>query len=128
MFPMASRRRRRVDARLVDLLHVVSSELETVANDIVQLGESIAEDRERAGSADLQAFDLIGQNALAQARLLGELGRRLATSGNGDVRSLLSLVEAVPFHAVRLRLRAALRGEPLIERAATEPIDEAEWF
>lgn len=120
---------RSVDAKLVALLEAVSGEVSVVAQDIIQLGDALAGDTGTAGSEDLQAFDLISQNAVAQARLLREISRKIAV-GETHADSLLPLIEAVPFHKSRLRLMAALAGKDLRAECTElpEPVDGTDWF
>ena len=122
------------DERIVELLHVITEEIYAVASDIVRLGEQLSadiEDVEKGGRiSDMQAFDLIGQNTLAQARLLQEIGRRLAADDRQGIATLVALIEAVPFHRSRQRLGAVLtgaeRGNATQEDAADE--EDTDWF
>lgn len=120
--------------RFIDLLQVVTGEINALASDIVRLGEMLADNSEGSEGkrhvGDLQAFDLISQNALAQARLLDEIGRKIRSKDQDDIRSLLLLIAAVPFHNSRQRLEAALNNEePVVSLPQMSDLsDGTDWF
>jgi hypothetical protein len=102
-------------AALLALLNSVADELYAQVCEIVRLGESLSAD-ELGGDrnrriCDLQTFDLLAQNALAQARLLKGIERELAEGGSQTIsESIVMMIEDVPFHKARQRLYTAYVG------------------
>jgi hypothetical protein len=99
---------------LLALLRSVSDELYSLVCDIVRLGESLSADEvdgdRRQRVQDLQAFDLLAQSALAQARLLQGIERGLV-GGKNEGKNISLLIGDVPFHKVRQRLSSAYSGK-----------------
>lgn len=122
----------RVDA-LLAVLRSVCSEAHSLAFDITALGETLSSDRQpKAGSElfqDLQSFDPLSQRALAMARLLHGI-ERLLSSQEADWRTRAeALIQAVPFHAERERLAAALQGrEAAVLNTGTNNDEGLDWF
>ena len=76
---------------------------------------------------DLQNFDLIAQSAQSHAQLLNELIDTMTHSPECDPSRLETLIEIIPFHGVRGRLNAALKGLS-VQEDATDSDNEADWF
>ena len=127
---------RAIDAKpggVVGLLAAVSAEVASIASDITALGDSLADfaaGEPVAPYSDMQMFDLIGQNAQAQARLLAELVRCIADGERTETGSLRIAIGDIPFHNTRQRLYAALDGDAAA--SASCPSDEdgqdTDWF
>jgi hypothetical protein len=102
-------------AALFALLRAVCDEIHSLGCDIVSLGDVLSGPTSDAHSTkrtrDLQAFDAIGQRAIAQARLLQGLERMLSGAEIQTGDGIDRLIECVPFHAERCRLFAAFRGQ-----------------
>jgi hypothetical protein len=103
----------RVDA-LLAFLRLICEELQSLAFDIANLGEILSGDGEpeveKNPTYELQAFDLLSQRVLAQARLLHGV-EHLHSRQTSDWKARAdALIQAVPFHAQRQRLAAALEG------------------
>ncbi len=120
------------DEAALSLMRTLCEEMHLLACEIVQLGESLSEEyAEQPGMRmrDLQSFDMISQNAVAQARLLKGLERRLSGITAADEPDIDALIEAVPFLEVRRRLLAAYRGpEAVCASPASAPADDADWL
>lgn len=120
-------------ARVIDFLAAVTAEVEMIAGEIVDLGDKLAacavEESAGVPHADMQKFDLISQNAQAQARLLAAIVCNLSAGGSKDDESLRAAIGSVPFHRSRQRLLAALDGA-CGEGGEAEDLDdqETDWF
>lgn len=116
---------------LGDLLHAIGEELHVLACEIVALGEHFSRDVGPETSAErmraLQAFDTLGQQALAQSRLLSGVERCMA--GREDKKSVVELIAGVPVHAVRNRLMAIATGHiSAVVRHGAEADGDIDWF
>ena len=119
---------------LLALLRSVSDELYALVCEIVRLGESLSADELEGDRnrriCDMQAFDLLAQSALAQARLLQGIERGLVEHSEGIAKVITLLIEDVPFHKARQRLSSAYAGESKPEQSQL-PWDDAgglDWF
>ena len=119
---------------LLALLGSVADELYTLVCEIVRLGESLSSDEMDGDKTrricDLQSFDLLSQSALAQARLLKGIERGLSDEGREAAKSIVVMIEDVPFHKIRQRLYSAYTGKDKPD-AVDLPWDETgdlDWF
>jgi hypothetical protein len=117
----------------VALLAAVSAEVASIAGEITVLGDRLADCAEgdpATPSTDMQMFDLISQNAQAQARLLAELVRCIAGGDEAETGPLRMAIDAVPFHNTRQRLYAALDGAavPPAGSPSDEGCHDTDWF
>lgn len=118
---------------VVDLLAAVSAEVTSIAGEIIVLGDRLADcaaGEPATSRTDLQMFDLISQNAQAQARLLTELARCIAEGEQAETGPLLIAIGAVPFHNTRQRLYAALEGAASAPAGSPSDQDchDTDWF
>ena len=101
-------------ARIVAFLSAVAGEVSDIAGGIVELGDKLSARAAHATGpmrhSDLQMFDLLGQNAQAQARLLTEIVRVLSEKEAAGHASLRCAVDTVPFHKARQKFHAVLDG------------------
>src|ERR1700761_9618106 len=98
------------DEAVLSLMRTLCEEMHLLACEIVQLGESLSDEYAEQPAMrmrDLQSFDMISQNAVAQARLLKGVERRLSGLAPPDNPDITALIEAVPFQDVRRRLLAS---------------------
>lgn len=120
--------------KITDLLAAVAAEVAMIASETIVLGDKLAAHAvERAADvphADMQMFDLISQNAQAQARLLDEIVRRFNAGPSEDEAVLRAVIGTVPFHISRQRLLAALDGGSAAFAAgpAESSCEETDWF
>ena len=117
---------------VLSLMRTLCEEMHLLACEIVQLGETLSEEYAEQPTMrmrDLQSFDMISQNAVAQARLLKGVERRLSgltTPGDPDITAL---IEAVPFLDVRRRLLASFHGPDAVGASpASAPAGDADWL
>lgn len=107
--------RRDDEGALLSLLRSICDELQLIAWEVVQLGDALSGEehvpRTPESQRVLQSFDLIGQHALAQARLLRGVEMHLSGHETAELRHIDDLIEAVPFETVRRRLSAAYCGD-----------------
>lgn len=100
------------DNRLFRLLDAMASEISVWGKEIFHLGDRLIEAIATGGQNDrireMQHFDVIGQGVLANAGLLKELARRMAAKHTLTNDDIDTLVDSIPFHAIRERLSAAL--------------------
>lgn len=108
------------------LLEALAADLAFLAGDVERLGENLSEAYTKGKTVDyafaLQQFDLIAQGVYAISHMIGGLSPCLARSDTDA--ALQQLIDKIPFHAARLRLRAALDGTQIDEPTPTEDIDE----
>ena len=103
--PAPSEDRSGAPAMVLDLLAAVTAEVASIAREIVVLGDRLAADA--SGHAvgrvrtDMQMFDLIGQNAEAQARLLAEIVKSFAAGDEAGKAPLQAAIGSVPFQIGR---------------------------
>lgn len=120
----------RVEA-LLAVLRSVCADAHSLAIDIAALGEALSGRRAPQSELlqDLQYFDPLTQRALAMARLLHGI-ERLLSSQPPDWRARAeALIQAVPFHAERERLAAALHGREVIcVESCVSNVEELDWF
>ncbi len=118
--------------RTLRLLRAVSTEMSDLSQDIVRLGEALSSEilaiKQTGRLHDLQSFDLIAQSAQSHAELLHKLIDTMAHAEECEPSRLESLIEIIPFHVVRGRLSAALKGQAAQARTADVPDDGADWF
>lgn len=120
--------------KVIDLLAAVAAEVAVIAEDTIVLGDKLAAYAvERAAGvphADMQMFDLISQNAQAQARLLAEIVRKLSDGRPADQADLRAAIGTVPFHKSRQRLLSALDGDLAVSAAGLpeERCEDTDWF
>lgn len=132
--PAPSEDRSGAPAMVLELLSAVTAEVASIAREIVVLGDKLAADASGHGTGqvrtDMQMFDLIGQNAEAQARLLAEIVRSFAAGDEAGKAPLRAAIGSVPFHASRQRLYAVLEGASDGPAAviADECDQETDWF
>lgn len=91
----------------------LASEWRTIATEIARLGAELSRLAELKSDdglvADMQQFDLLHQQTLAQAELMLRLVEASpAATSEGQCRTL---IEAIPFEHVRNRLMAAMAGK-----------------
>jgi len=115
------------------LLRTMYDEAFAIGWDIINLGDELSSELDSIRDArhvrDLQSFDLIGQRAIAQARLLQGL-ERLLSAHTVDYKTCIdALIRDVPFEAERRRLFAALRGQEYTD-AGPDPVggDDLDLF
>lgn len=87
-----------VPASALTLLGTLSGELHLHAIEIAALGESLSQPGDRVVA--MQAFDALGQRAMAFMHLLRGLERELA----GNDGSVAQAIARIPFHDLRQRL------------------------
>jgi hypothetical protein len=110
------------------MLDGIGNELQMVGSEILRLGEALSELMDAPlDFSQMQSFDALSQNTLAQARLIIDLAR-LARDESVSSTTLLGLIEDVPFLSVRQRLRAAI-GHPAdqIDEELTDDDAVALW-
>ncbi|MGB8364288.1 MAG: hypothetical protein ACLQUZ_16010 [Rhizomicrobium sp.] len=114
------------------LLRAVSAEMSDLSQDIVRLGEALSGEilaiKQTGRLHDLQSFDLIAQSAQSHAQLLHKLIDTMSHAEGCSPSGLESLIETIPFHRVRGRLNAALKGQAGEVEKADAPGDDADWF
>lgn len=101
---------------LLSLLRAVADELYALVCEMERVGDSLssceishdASSSRRIG--DLQTFDLLAQSARALARLIREIERNLGRPEGNAEKSIVLMIEDVPFHEVRQRLYSAFAG------------------
>lgn len=98
--------------RLFRLLEAIASEISALGNEIFSLGDrltgAIAAGDQNDRIKELQHFDVIGQGVQAHAEILKTLAQRLDTPRTLTDGDIDTLIGAIPFHAIRERLGAAL--------------------
>lgn len=108
------------------LVEALAADLALLTNDIDRLGNGLSEayisGQKIEYALALQQFDLISQGINAIARLLDGLGPLIVQ--DADETALLQLIDKIPFHAARLRLRAALDGTQGDKSTVGEDLDE----
>lgn len=124
---------RRGTAALVHAaLSALAAEWWRLAQDITRLGESLSAQALAQGRLEqvrtLQAFDLIGQDAAAQARLLQEFSYWLASPKDFTASRVLQMIGKVPFQEVRRRLSAAIEGPMADPSDPSEDDSSVQWF
>ena len=111
MRPETSRAEFDPQETLLALLRAVCDEVYSLGCDVISLGDTVTNGLSAEPGAkqicDLQSFDLIGQRAIAQARLLQGIEQLLSSDEHDHFGRVDALIEAVPFHAERQRLFAA---------------------
>lgn len=120
----------RVEA-LLAVLRSVCTDAHSLAIDIAALGEALSGRREAQSESlrDLQYFDPLSQRALAMARLLHGIERLLSSQSADWQARAEALIQAVPFHAERERLAAALHGREVIRvESRVSNVEELDWF
>lgn len=110
---------------LLTLMRLVGDEVHALALEIAELGDLLSGGG--GAVASLQAFDALSQRAFAQARLLGGLEQALRNPDADWRLRVDALIAAVPFHADRARLRAALHPAENAD-AAVAMGGGIEWF
>jgi hypothetical protein len=114
------------------LLRAVSVEMAALSQDIVRLGEALSGEmvaiRQSGGMQDLQSFDLIAQSAQSHAQLLHELIDTMSHNGECEPSRLEALIQIIPFHGVRGRLSAAIKGLTMHGIEVAAPDNDADWF
>lgn len=118
-------------AALSRLLAVMADELVRTAEYVIQVGERLSSDaakQERTQlSCDLQAFDIFAQTARSQAALL----KRLAQGNLAEAAApalLSSMIEDVPFAAIRQRLNQAVQLEENENTEHEADDTQVTWF
>ncbi len=108
------------------LLEGIAQECSVLGGAIAQIGDDISGELSAHDAAPMiakfQAFDMLSQNAHAQARLLAHITGLLCHGPAASQQDLLHLVEDMPIHDVRHRLRKVLG----IEQDVPPPDDDAE--
>ncbi|MBS0471278.1 MAG: hypothetical protein JSR60_09420 [Proteobacteria bacterium] len=120
------------DSRLLSrALAAVAWEISSLANEVSDLGASLSETAFIREDADVmmrfQAFDRLTQNAHAQAQLIAHIARQLLLRNNRDRSELLALVEDIPVHDVKVRMResvGAVRSRAVPEAGAIDFWDD----
>jgi hypothetical protein len=118
---------------LLAVLRLICEEVHTLAFDVTGLGETLSADGKPEAAGEpaygLQAFDLLGQRLLAQARLLHGIEQLLARPASDWRVSAEAMIQAVPFHAQRQRLAAALKGQRIdLSDIPASDGGGADWF
>jgi hypothetical protein len=112
---------------LVQILEGLSSEWLAVGTEIVRVGDAVTDiamnGKGKFSVTQLQSFDILSQNAHAQAALMKGLSRLIA-AGEGCATGVCALVESIPLPEVRRRLREAMgAATPAIADAAAEDVE-----
>ena len=94
----------------------IAWECATLANQIADLGATLSTQptlpEEPVHMIQLQAFDRLTQCAHAQAQIIAHVAREIMISRPSDAGQMLELIDAIPLHDVRMRLREALGAVP----------------
>ena len=98
--------------RFSRLLEAIASEISALGNDIFRLGDrltgAIAAGDQNEQIRELQNFDVIGQGMQSHAGILKTLAERMDAPHMLTNDDIDTLIGAIPFHAIRERLGAAL--------------------
>lgn len=100
--------------RFFRLLDAIASEVSTLGDEMLRVGdrltEAMAAGDQNYQIRELQHFDVIGQGVLAHAGILKALVQYVDTPHVLTNADLDALIGAIPFHAIRERLAAALEN------------------
>ena len=124
MLPGSSDDPARTRARI---LAGIAWECAAMGREIAELGDALSEDRMAIGDSarmeNMQAFDRLTQAAHAQAQILAHIARDILMERSTDSPEMLELINSVPIHDVRMRLREALGAMPNYENVESGSAD-----
>ena len=86
----------------------MGGEITRVGNVVSDIADKLQDD---ASVMELQSFDILSQNANAQAKLIGNISQLLG-GGGGSAAEVLDLMEHMPLPDVRRRLQQSIGMTP----------------